>query len=95
MSHKGYTLVNLIAFFQNTTNAQFKHLNALELADGALTGRESFGRGNALDNFLGYETWAINDGLTKAYRALGKTPRTRILRALRNRKRTGNVLGTT
>jgi hypothetical protein len=47
---------------------------------------------NALDAFLDGNTISINDG-DLSYSQLGATPRGRILRALRNRKRTGNILG--
>ncbi|CAM6003853.1 unnamed protein product [Sphagnum balticum] len=49
------------------------------------------GRAAALEEFLGHSTAEINDG-APAYKSLGKTPRARVLRALRNRKRTGAVL---
>jgi len=48
-------------------------------------------RGIALENFLNDEVISINDG-DGLYKSLGTTPRGRILRALRNRKRTGEVL---
>lgn len=48
----------------------------------------------ALEAFLCYSTADINDG-NGGFADLGTTPRGRILRALRNRKRTGNVLGET
>lgn len=49
---------------------------------------------DALVGFLGSPQTVeqINDGKGK-YKALGKTPRTRVVRALRNRKRYGNVMG--
>jgi len=51
-------------------------------------------RARALASFLGGASTVarINDGYGP-YSGLGKTPRARILRALRNRKSTGNVLG--
>jgi hypothetical protein len=49
------------------------------------------GRVEALENFLG-DTAGINDGDSSEYLALGRTPRGRVLRALRNRKRYGNVI---
>ena len=48
-------------------------------------------KAEALQDFLGNEVEAINDG-DNTYFELGSTPRGRILRALRNRKRTGSVL---
>jgi len=52
---------------------------------------ESNARTEALQNFLDNRVEDINDG--SFGRELGVTPRGRILRALRNRKRTGSVLG--
>jgi len=49
-------------------------------------------RVTALQEFLNDKTANINDGVGP-YGFLGATPRGRILRALRNRKRTGNVMG--
>jgi hypothetical protein len=51
-------------------------------------------RANALAKFFGGARLAsaVNDG-SWGYEELGKNPRARILRALRNRKRYGNVLG--
>ena len=49
-------------------------------------------RVRALESFLNNKTASINDA-REGYAVLGKTPRARILRALRNRKRTGNILG--
>lgn len=57
-----------------------------------VSGLPTEARAQALDNFLNGETASINDGDT-GYAELGKTPRGRILRALRNRKRTGNIFG--
>jgi hypothetical protein len=52
-----------------------------------------YGRVEALENFLNDSVISINDARpgTKFYK-LGKTPRGRILKALRNRKRTGKIL---
>lgn len=49
---------------------------------------------DALEAFLEGNTADINDGVAP-FSSLGATPRGRILRALRNRKRTGNVFGET
>lgn len=52
------------------------------------------GRVEALENFLGHETADINDASPgDNFYSLGKTPRGRILKALRNRQKYGNVLG--
>ncbi len=49
-------------------------------------------RAQALIEVLGGDVAAINDA-DGSYADLGRTPRGRILRALRNVKRTGNVFG--
>ena len=82
--HKGYTLVNLISFFSNTTNAQWKNSDVSAVAG-------SPGRRAALASFLGNPS-GIAAGKPSYFARLGATPRGRILRALRNRKRFGHVL---
>ena len=51
-------------------------------------------RAEALQEFLGGNVENINDANGANYLRLGATPRGRIIRALRNRKRTGNIFGT-
>ena len=108
--HRGYTLNYFIDFFQNiaphrwTTGTLQEGETVQKCALGhALTDNrtgevidESVGnaRAEALQSFLDGTTELINDG-SSGFDHLGKTPRTRILRALRNRKRTGNVDGET
>jgi hypothetical protein len=50
-------------------------------------------RTTALQKFLDGQTFQINDAAGYEYESLGTTPRGRILRALRNRKRSGNIWG--
>ena len=59
------------------------------------TSSESWARSVALGDFFGSEDLVteINDNEDGEYTSLGKTPRGRILRALRNRQRTGNIWG--
>ncbi len=54
-------------------------------------------RYNALARIFGSgETiFQVNDADSSEYAALGNTPRGRILKALRNKKRTGDILGRT
>lgn len=54
-------------------------------------GAETNAKVEALEDFLGGHTADINDG-NNAFGKLGATPRGRILRALRNRKRNGTIL---
>ena len=103
MNHKGYTLAYFINFFSSIPTAKVVSTNTTPSKGrgcaGTLAlgnpGRPAVGRLAALDNFLGgpANTDAINDG-RNGFNKLGKTPRTRILAALRNRKRTGNPMGT-
>lgn len=58
------------------------------------TNVECKARASALQTFLGNDVVEINDATPgDRYYSLGSTPRGRILKALRNRKRTGQVLG--
>lgn len=58
------------------------------------TKTEVNGRVNALNRFLNEETADINDATPgDDFYKLGKTPRGRILKALRNRQKYGHVLG--
>jgi len=67
-------------------NADASNLN---LNDNAFP---STAKAEALQGFLNDCAEDINDG-DEMYRKLGTTPRGRILKALRNRKRTGRILG--
>jgi len=101
--HKGYTLNYFIDFFSDIPNTQW---TVGQLCDGTkrcaigLAGNadpetdelRAEARVQALESFLDNRTVAIND-CHKEFKSLGNTPRSRILRALRNRKRYGNVFG--
>jgi hypothetical protein len=107
-SHKGYTINYFINFFSGIPSSRWTtDAEVQTTANGSYVrcavGHARFNRRTeksdckvrvkALKHFLGaQETADINDGAA-GYSVLGKTPRARILAALRNRKRTGNVFG--
>lgn len=106
MAHKGYTLNYFIDYFSNIPDHQWctgtnqKDGTVQHCAQGhvlrdsrttlANSKRENRARLNALNTFLGTSVVSINDGFDPE---LGATPRGRVLKALRNRKRTGNIYG--
>jgi hypothetical protein len=106
MAHKGYTLNYFIDYFQSIPAHQWctgtdqkagtvQHCaqgHALRDTRTTLDKTESYKneRLGALEGFIGDVT-GINDGA--GYKKLGKTPRGRVLTALRNRKRHGNIYG--
>jgi hypothetical protein len=108
MSHKGYTLNYFIDFFSNIPDHQWctgrnqKDNTVQHCAQGhALrdprttlgnTSNPNSAKLKALENFLGVSVVAINDE-SGTFGDLGSTPRGRVLRALRNRKRYGNIRG--
>jgi len=58
------------------------------------TNAPALNRVMALENFLDHKTASINDASRgDSFYKLGKTPRGRILKALRNRQKYGNVMG--
>lgn len=67
-------------------NGDPENANLNDLADATNAKTE------ALENFLDGRTININDDEDNSY-GFGTTPRGRILKALRNRKRTGNIYG--
>jgi hypothetical protein len=107
MSHKGYTLNYFINYFQSIPVSQWcvsgSQVGTRHDAVGhalrnvrttlAKTKNENTNRLNALEHFLGSSIVSINDNTRGSFTKFGKTPRGRILRALRNRKRTGNIQG--
>jgi len=109
MAHKGYTLNYFIDFFQNIPDHQWcieqnqKGDTVQHCAQGHVlrdarttfskSNRRNTVRLNALNAFLGRNVVSINDDTGNSYSELGKTPRGRVLTALRNRKRTGNIWG--
>jgi len=88
---KGYTINFFVNAFTGVTNKQIVTTGVY----GAVSPRYGFNsvKAKALDNFLGGlgRAKAIAEG-SGSYANLGKTPRTRLLRALRNRKNSGTVL---
>lgn len=109
MAHKGYTLNYFIDYFSSIPAHQWtegteqlgetvQHCaigHALRNSRTTLsnTTTKTTARAEALRGFLDNNVENINDAFGR-YAELGATPRGRILRALRNRKRTGNVFGT-
>lgn len=104
MAHKGYTLNYFIDFFKNIPDHRWANGTLHEVGTArkcalghcmtnSRTGKVEKGnaRSLALQGFLRRQVVSINDGRGK-YNELGATPRGRILKALRNRKRTGKVL---
>lgn len=108
MAHKGYTLNYFIEYFSSIPDHQWcvgdeqKEGTVQHCAIGHAqrnarttlerTNKRASQRMEALENFLNGDTTEINDSSSQ-YADLGKTPRGRILKALRNRQKYGNVLG--
>jgi hypothetical protein len=109
MAHKGYTLNYFIGYFQSIPDHQWctgrnqrggtvQHCAQGHVLRDARTTFDNTSRKNqrrltTLNGFLGTDVVAINDNSGKGYSKLGSTPRGRVLRALRNRKRYGNIYG--
>jgi hypothetical protein len=85
---KGYTINYFVNVFTNTTNTQIAR-NGVYNTVSPRNGYASVKAG-ALDRFLQGQTYAIANG-TGVFASFGKTPRARLLKALRNRKRYGTV----
>ena len=86
---KGYTLQYFINLVSNTTNSQYNRNSVYDVISPT-RGFNSV-RSYVLDTWLNNATTSIVEG-TGVYSTFGKTPRTRLLKALRNRKTTGTVL---
>lgn len=87
-STKGYTIQYFIDLFANTSNKQLVTNGVYETIsprDGAASVRA-----DVLDHWLGGNTYNVVWG-KNGFETLGKTPRTRILKALHNRKANGYV----
>jgi hypothetical protein len=85
---KGYTINFFINTLTGVTNTQINNngvFNVVSPVYGAASVKAV-----ALDTFLGGQTASIANG-TGAFAALGKTPRTRLLKALKLRKKFGYV----
>jgi hypothetical protein len=105
MAHKGYTLNYFINYFKSIPDHQWceghdqngdtvqhcaqGHVLRNPRTTLANTKRQNKKKLAALNSFLGTSVESINDGAIE----LGKTPRGRVLTALRNRKRYGNIYG--
>jgi hypothetical protein len=87
--HKGYTINFFINEVKNTSNRELATSVARAVAP---RGGVNSGKFQALCGFLGSATTvrAIVNGSNKKLASLGKTPKTRLLRALRLRK-AGNL----
>ena len=85
---KGYTLQYFIDLFTNTTSRQLNSNGVYRTVSPRL-GSVSV-RADVLDTWLSNNTTAIVNG-TGNFATFGKTPRTRLLKALRNRKTNGYV----
>jgi hypothetical protein len=108
MAHKGYTLNYFIEYFSSIPDHQWcvgeEHkegtVQHCALGHAQRNARTTLERTNkranqrmeALNSFLNDETADINDNSSR-YSDLGKTPRGRILKALRNRQKYGHFLG--
>ncbi len=84
---KGYTINYFIKLFTNTTNSELKTKGV----DNVVSPRygSSSVKVDTLDNFLDYKTLDVTTG-SGQYAQLGKTPRARILKALKLRKKNGS-----
>lgn len=86
--HKGYTINYFIGLVGGVTNAKLKNVGIANLVSPRLgASSQAFA---ALNTFLGGNLNAIVNG-NKGYASLGITPRARILKALKNRKKFGSV----
>lgn len=85
---KGYTISFFINTLTNTTNSTLNTQGVFS-AVSPLYGAESV-KAKALDNYLGGNAVKIATG-KGAFAKLGKTPRTRLIKALKLRKKNGYV----
>jgi hypothetical protein len=85
---KGYTISFFINVLKNTTTRAVSK-NGVYNVVAPRFGDFSV-KASALDSWLGYKTSAIEAGEGK-FASYGKTPRARLLTALRNRKVNGTV----
>ena len=86
--HKGYTINYFIDLFAGTTNAQINNTGVVSIVSPRL-GKSSQAV-SVLNTFLEGNLTAVANG-TKGFGALGKTPRARILKALRTRQNYGTL----
>ena len=88
--HKGYTLNYLIEQVKNTTNTEIT-TNGIYNTLSPRAGVYSV-KGDVLDGFLFHNTQAVVAG-AGIFATYGKTPKTRLLKALKLRKTTGSPYG--
>jgi hypothetical protein len=86
---KGYTIQSFINLFTNTTNSTLNRVG-VETVVSPRFGVYSV-KFNTLEDLLNTDVYDVVNGIG-TFATLGKTPRTRILTALRNRKKFGTVL---
>jgi hypothetical protein len=85
---KGYTISYFINVLQNTPTSTVTKLGVFNVVAPRF-GAESV-KVDALQSWLGYNTTAIASGSGR-FASFGKTPRARLLTALKNRKVNGFV----
>lgn len=86
---KGYTLNYFLGLFGNSRSRQLENVDAVYSFVSPRFGYFST-RAVVLDTWLGDQTNAIVRG-TGRFSTYGRTPRARLIKALRNRKTTGTV----
>lgn len=84
---KGYTINYFLGLFGNVRNRNLKNLDKVYSSVSPRFGFKSI-RAMVLDQLLDYNTSYIFHGVGK-FSTYGKTPRARLLKALRNRKTNG------
>lgn len=86
--HKGYTINYFINLLQGTTNSTITDTGIAKVVSPRL-GRRSQAV-SALNTFLGGNLTAVTNG-TNGFKTYGKTPRARLLKALRTRQTSGTL----
>ena len=86
---KGYTIQYFIDLFTNTNNTVFKNNTVYDIVSPRY-GSDSV-KAQALTEWLGFNPVHVANGVG-GFRTLGATPRTRLLKALKNRQRFGTTL---
>lgn len=85
---KGYTISYFIDVLKNTTTRQVTNNGIYSVVSPRFGGFSV--KADALDTWLSYNTTAIVKGEGR-FASYGKTPRARLLTALKNRKVNGSV----
>lgn len=89
MTTKGYTISYFLGLFEGSRSRQLPNKNAVYSFISPKLGAKSV-RAAVLNKWLECRTTAIVDG-TGQFATYGSTPRARLLKALKNRKKTGSV----